>query len=202
MDLHVCTPSVCTYLLHVLLFLPPIIFRWKGTDRSRLPVTEIKCSGGDCAAYFILFFLFEERGVCLSKRGPNTEEWRSGTRWCNRSAGSPGEGSFSKKPLSPAICSVIWAVRVSMCVTGEVDGGLTERLSRENKSQETLYLALAATQTLFLSLPLLPSLSGSLSFSNSCLASPPSPLFTCLCCKKWGVQATGVRTKATFATLK
>lgn len=36
----------------------------------------------------------------------------------------------------------------------------------------------------------------------SCLASPPSPLFTCLCCKKRGVQATGVRTKATFATRK
>lgn len=40
-----------TYLLQLLLFLPPIIFRWKRTDRSRLPVTEIKCSGGDCAAF-------------------------------------------------------------------------------------------------------------------------------------------------------
>ncbi len=82
-------------------------------------------------------------------------------------------------------------VCVCMCVTGEVDGGLTERLSQENKSQETLYLTLASTQTFFLSLPLSHSFSLSLSLCDT-TASLSIPL-RLPALEKRGVKATAVR---------
>lgn len=68
-------------------------------------------------------------------------------------------------------------VCVRACVTGEVDGGLTERLSQENNPQETLYCTLAPTQTFFLSLSLCLTLSFCLSVSLPVLLNLFSAIF-------------------------
>lgn len=68
-------------------------------------------------------------------------------------------------------------VCVRACVTGEVDGGLTERLSQENKPQETLYCTLAPTQTFFLSRSLCLTLSFCLSVSLPVLLNLFSAIF-------------------------